>query len=92
LVISKSYKNVNLVQGDFLGFGMTKNKATTYATNDWVLSLDADEVVDADFLINLENLPLNKTLVYQIFRKNFYQQKYIKHCWNNDKIVHPEQD
>jgi glycosyltransferase involved in cell wall biosynthesis len=87
LAISKSYKNVNLVQGDFLGFGMTKNKATTYAKNDWVLSLDADEVVDADFLINLENLPLNKTSVYQIFRKNFYQQKHIKHCWNNDKIV-----
>jgi hypothetical protein len=52
-----------------------------------VLSLDADEVVDSDFLINLENLPLNKTSVYQIFRKNFYRQKHIKHCWNNDKIV-----
>lgn len=87
LAISKSYKNVNLIQGDFLGFGMTKNKAATYAKNDWVLSLDADEVVDKGFLISLENLPLNKVSVYQIFRKNFYQEKHIKHCWNNDKIV-----
>lgn len=85
--IVEKYQNVNLVHGDFLGFGMTKNKATTYAKNDWVLSLDADEVMDASFLIGLEDLSLDSTVVYQIFRRNFYQQKHIKHCWNNDKIV-----
>ncbi len=87
LDIVGTYPNVTLIQGDFLGFGMTKNKATTYAKNDWILSLDADEVLDVNFLIGLENLVLNQTTVYQIFRQNFYQQKHIKHCWNNDKIV-----
>jgi len=87
LDIVGAYPNINLIQGDFLGFGMTKNKATTYAKNDWILSLDADEVLDVNFLINLENLVLNQTTVYQIFRRNFYQQKHIAHCWNNDKIV-----
>ncbi len=87
LDIVGTYPNVNPIQGDFLGFGMTKNKAATYAKNDWILSLDADEVLGANFLIGLENLVLNQTTVYQIFRQNFYQQKHIKHCWNNDKIV-----
>ncbi|OIR25700.1 glycosyltransferase family 2 protein [Bathymodiolus thermophilus thioautotrophic gill symbiont] len=87
LNIVSTYNNVDLVQGDFLGFGMTKNKAATYAKHDWVLSLDADEVISEDFLIGLESLQLNQASVYQIFRKNFYQKKHIKHCWNNDKIV-----
>ena len=87
LEIVSTYNNIDIVQGSFLGFGITKNKAATYAKNDWILSLDADEVVDENFLIGLENLSLNQTSVYQIFRKNFYRQKHIKHCWNNDKIV-----
>jgi glycosyltransferase involved in cell wall biosynthesis len=36
LAISKSYKNVNLVQGDFLGFGMTKNKAFVFYFVDYI--------------------------------------------------------
>jgi glycosyltransferase involved in cell wall biosynthesis len=87
LEIAKKYPNVNLVRGDFLGFGETKNKAATYAKNDWILSLDVDEVVNNDFLKNLGEADLNQQTVYQIFRQNFYQKKHIKHCWNNDKIV-----
>ena len=51
--IAKKFQNVNLVQGSFIGFGPTKNKAATYAKNNWILSLDADEVVSIDFLNNL---------------------------------------
>ena len=87
LSIVKSYSNINLVRGDFLGFGPTKNKAATYAKYDWILSLDADEVLDKEFLASLESAALNKKEVYQIFRKNYYNKTHVKHCWNNDKIV-----
>ena len=42
LEIVKNYSNVNLVQGGFLGFGPTKNRAAEFAKNRWILSLDTD--------------------------------------------------
>jgi len=87
LEISKRFQNVNLVQGDFVGFGPTKNKAATFAKNNWILSLDADEVVNNDFVNNLKEKRLNKQTVYQVFRRNYYKNTHIKHCWNNDRIV-----
>ncbi len=85
--IATSYKNVNLIQGDFLGFGPTKNKATSYAKNDWILSLDADEILSKDFINNLKALKLNETSVYTILRTNYYKTTQVKHCWGNDIIT-----
>jgi glycosyltransferase involved in cell wall biosynthesis len=86
LKIAKKYTNVNLIQGDFLGFGQSKNKAATYPKNDWILSLDADEIVSQKWVDFLAGKTLDKNTVYQIFRKNFYKNTHIKHCWNNDII------
>lgn len=38
---------------DWPGFGMQKNRALSYATNEWVFSLDADERVTADLQAQL---------------------------------------
>jgi len=85
--IAASYTNVNLIQGDFLGFGQTKNKAATYAKNDWILSLDADEVLSDTFLVRLKELQLKKSEVYSITRENYYKKQVVKHCWGKDIIV-----
>ena len=85
--IAASYTNVNLIQGDFLGFGQTKNKAATYAKNDWILSLDADEVLSDIFLVRLKELQLKKSEVYSITRENYYKKQVVKHCWGKDIIV-----
>jgi len=87
LSIVKNYSNVNLIQGNFFGFGPTKNKAVAYAKNNWILSLDADEVVSNEFVNKLKTKHLDKQTIYQIFRKNYYKNTHVKHCWNNDKIV-----
>ena len=85
--IAQSYANVHLVKGDFLGFGPTKNLAATYAKNEWILSLDADEVLSDAFTDCLENLTLDTQSVYTITRINFYKLTQIKHCWGDDIIV-----
>jgi glycosyltransferase involved in cell wall biosynthesis len=87
LSIVKNYSNVNLIQGSFSGFGPTKNKAATFAKNNWILSLDADEVIGNDFVNGLKEKHLNRHTIYQIFRKNYYKNTHIEHCWSNDKIV-----
>lgn len=85
--IASQYSNVNLVKGDFLGFGPTKNKAASYAKNDWILSLDSDEVVSDTFLQSLKSIELNKQNAYSILRANYYKETQVKYCWGNDIIV-----
>lgn len=85
--VAASYNNVNLVNGPFLGFGETKQRAATYAKHDWVLSLDADEVLTDDFVQGLISLKLNDQNVYSITRSNFYKDREVKHCWGKDIIV-----
>ena len=85
--IASTYKNVHLVQGEFEGFGITKNKAASYAKNEWIFSLDADEVVSQEFLHNLLNTQLQKNSVYSITRTNFYKKIQIKYCWADDKVI-----
>lgn len=85
--IAKGFKNVNLVQGEFKGFGWTKNHAATFAKNDWILIIDSDEVVDSELLKELKNKKLDTKIVYKLNFKAFYKNIQVKHCgWNNQKI------
>lgn len=85
--LAKQYANVQLIEGDFFGFGPTKKLAATYAKYDWVFSLDADEVPSAEFITKLKQLALNDDCVYKINRVNYYKDTQVKHCWGNDSIV-----
>lgn len=85
--IAKSFLNVNLIQGEFKGFGWTKNHAATYAKNDWILIIDSDEVVDDILFNSLKNKNLDKNSVYKLNFKAFYKDIQVKYCgWNNQKI------
>jgi len=85
--IASSYPNVHLITGDFLGFGPTKNRAVSFAKNDWILSLDADEVLSSEFISELQHIELCENNIYTINRINYYKTREIKHCWGNDTIV-----
>jgi len=86
--ITNKFHNVNLIQGDFTGFGPTKNKATTYAKNDWILILDSDEVADENFVNHLKSQHLNDRSVYMVNMVSYYRDIKIKYSgWNNEKHV-----
>ncbi|OUS32221.1 glycosyl transferase ['Osedax' symbiont bacterium Rs2_46_30_T18] len=87
LKIAADFANVKLVQGGFSGFGETKNKAAEYASNDWILSLDADETLNHEFIESLSSLSLDTACAYQILRTNFYRQQEIKYCWKKERIT-----
>ena len=85
--IAKSFSNVNLIEGEFKGFGWTKNQAASFAKNDWILIIDSDEVVDNELFNELENIILNQDTVYKLNFKAFYKDVQVKYCgWNNQKI------
>lgn len=84
--IAKRFSNVKLIEGEFLGFGETKNKAASFSNSEWILSLDSDEVLSRDFVKNLEKMELKEDTVYSIVRRNHYKDSEIKHCWGDDII------
>ncbi len=87
LEIVKRFHNVNLVQGEFKGFGWTKNYAAGFAKNDWILIIDSDEVVDTQLLEVLKTKTLDEKTVYKLNFKAFYKDIQVKFCgWNNQKI------
>jgi len=87
--IASTYENVKKITGDFLGFGPTKNLAATHASNDWILSLDSDEVILPNLLEELKNLELsNKKELFILKRDNYFLNKEIKHSgWGNDRLI-----
>lgn len=85
--IAKSFSNVVLVEGEFRGFGWSKNRAASYAKNEWILVIDSDEVPDSTLIETLRTTTLDEACVYKLNFKAFYKDTQIKHCgWNNQKI------
>jgi len=86
--ICQNYSNVNLIQGDFIGFGPTKNKAVLYSKYNWIVILDSDEVLDSLLINSLKNSKLDKNVVYKLNFNAYYKQKQIRYCgWSNQKII-----
>lgn len=86
IAIAKEFSNVNLILGEFTGFGPTKNKAATYAKHDWILIVDCDEVIDAELLAMLKTKALNEQTVYILKSTSYYGDTPIKHSgWSNQR-------
>jgi len=62
--IARKFKNVRLYQGEFIGFGKSKNQAAKFAKNDWILSIDADEVLGSVLMESINKIDLEKPAVY----------------------------
>lgn len=67
--------------GEWMGFGPTKRHATSLASNDWILSVDADEEVS----LNLKNEllkrreTLNPEVGYRLPRLSNYLGRWVHH-------------
>ena len=72
----------------FLGFGPQKNRAIALARHDWILSLDADEVLDAEAQQALAGLDLSDpTRCFRIRRRTFVGTRELRHGHLNDAPV-----
>lgn len=78
--IAKSFSNVRLFSGEFIGFGPLHNVATSCATNDWILSIDADEVMTKEAVSEIQNLFLDPQTVYAVLFRNYFNKKWIRFC------------
>lgn len=77
----------SVIEEKWRGHGLTKNIANEQAVYDWILQLDADEIVDDELLNTLQNLDLaDEKQVFIIRRKNFFKEKLIRFGdWRKDE-------
>ena len=88
LDIAQIFNNVVMYQGEFFGFGETKNHAIHLASNDWIFSLDADESLSKELALHLNDIDLQSKLVGEVQRKNFFMGKEMTTAgWGRDKII-----
>lgn len=89
LTIAKEYPNVVTFTSPFLGFGPMHNYAAKLASNDWILSIDSDEVLTSGLIDELLSLPLEPSKIYSIQRHNYFNGKHIKYCagWHPDWVL-----
>ncbi len=88
LEMCKRFKNVEIYQTGFSGFGEAKNKAAELAKNDWILSIDADEVIDKELLESIKKVTLQKDVIYKWRRVNFYREKRINYSgWGKEYVT-----
>ena len=78
-----------LIEGEWLGFGLTKKRATEMAKHDWILNLDADEIPDEILQQSLRHISLDDpSIVYELKFKNFLGDKHLRFGeWGNDKHI-----
>lgn len=84
--IAEQFPNVKIVKGTFEGFGLTHNKASAAAKNDWILSIDSDEIVTEEMIQAISNLKLDPDTIYSFPRHNYFEGKWIRWCgWYPDR-------
>jgi len=85
--IANTFPYVRLYERPFIGFGPSHNDLSSLASNDWILSVDSDEVVTKELFDELVSLVLDENTVYSIRRLNFFRNKIIYGCgWYPDPV------
>ncbi|MFM7207547.1 MAG: glycosyltransferase family 2 protein [Planctomycetaceae bacterium] len=73
----------------FLGYGPQKRRAVDLAAHDWILSIDADEVLDDEARRAARDAPRDDPAAcYAFRRRTFVGRREIKHgAWSDDRVV-----
>ena len=80
--ICKSF-NVKFIQQEWLGYSDQKNFANSLATNDWILSIDADEELSDELknsILEIKNKDISDDNVFSMNRLTNYCGHWIRHC------------
>src|SRR5699024_3875076 len=78
-----------VVTDDWPGFGPQKNRALDLATQEWVLSIDADERVTPELPLEIQQtIKQPSAPAYEIARQSQYCGRWMKHSgWWPDYVL-----
>lgn len=90
LDIAKKFSNVQIFSRKIenIDFGSLKNEAASLAKNDWILSIDSDELPSEELISYLLKKKLDKNYIYSFPFHNYYKEKRIYGCgWHPESHV-----
>lgn len=78
-----------IIETDWAGYGINKNMGIEAARHNWILSLDADEAIDAQLAKSILQLQgTNEKEVFDIRFKNFFCNQWIRFGeWGFDRHI-----
>jgi glycosyltransferase involved in cell wall biosynthesis len=85
--IAGRHPNVSIhrLSGPFPGFGRAHGRAVVLAHNDWILSVDSDEIVSSELAEEISGMRLDPGTVYSIPFHNYLGGRLITTCgWYPD--------
>ncbi len=87
--IASSFANVKVHSLEcFEGFGKAHRLMEDLACNDWILSIDSDEVLSNEAIEGIKETEANHNFIYEFAFRNYFNGKWIKTCgWYPD--AHP---
>lgn len=87
--IATGFANVAWHEGEFRGFGPSKNAAAACARNDWVLSLDSDEALTPELVEALTGWrDRDPQEVGEVLRENWFMGRPVRRAgWGGDYLV-----
>lgn len=74
---------VKFIEQKWLGYSEQKNLANRSASHDWILSIDADEVLSDELrksILKIKDTVTDANTVFSFNRLNNYCGKWIRHC------------
>ena len=89
--IAKAF-GCKVINQPWLGFSRQKQFAVDTCSNDWVLIIDADERIPRETGVEITNVLIrhleNDCVAYSFQRKNFFRNRWIRHCgWWPERVV-----
>lgn len=87
--IAATFPNVRVHEGEFIGFGRTKNRAAELAEHDWVFSIDSDEKVSPALVGSIAGCDLDDpATAYEVLRVNYLRGRPVRHSgWGDDWLL-----
>ncbi len=88
IAICHEYTDRVFIDQDWQGFGVQKNRALEKVTGDWVLSLDADEMVTPELAAEIREAMESEFPVYELPRLSTFCGREIRHSgWWPDYVA-----
>lgn len=73
-------RNARLIEQPWLGYGAQKRFAVAQAKHDWVLCIDADEIITSELRSSIEQaIARNGTRAYALPRRNRFMGRWLAH-------------
>jgi len=88
--VARRYTDKVFIAADWQGYGVQRQRAQAYATGDWVLMVDADEVLTPALIAEIKSVVEDdkRNRVYAIPRLSYCFGRFIRHSgWYPDYVV-----